>query len=76
MQKIKKTKIPKFLSELLEKRSSCGSSRMCRMRRRPVSFRLEEEAEVEGEVPKVDVHYNAHFSFLTEMVVQVLAAAC
>lgn len=46
------------------------------MRRRPVSFRLEEEAEVEGEVPKVDVHYNAHFSFLTEMVVQVLAAAC
>jgi hypothetical protein len=74
--KIKNKKIPKFLSELWEKQSSCGSSMMCRMRRRPLSFHLEEGAEVEGEVTKVDVHDSAHFSFLKEMVVQVLAAAC
>lgn len=46
------------------------------MRRRPLSLRLEEGAEVEGEEPKVDMRHNAHFSLLTKMYVQVLAAAC
>lgn len=46
------------------------------MQRRPLSFHLEEGAEVEGEVTKVDVHHNARSSFLREMVVQGLAAAC
>jgi hypothetical protein len=53
-----------------------GSSKTCRKQRRLLSFHLEEGAEVEEEVPKMDVHDNAHFSFSRKMVPQVLAAAC